>query len=169
MAEDPAGRPLVTRARERPAAPPAGRGFDDTAPGGTTLRIRRDAVDEIVAHARDAFPDECCGLLVGTPESVECAVRARNLREGPARYLIDPADHFAAIRTARDKGLSVVGAYHSHPAGPPFPSETDVAEATSPAFVYLIVSAGSGREPPVVRAFRLAPGAIEEVELMAFS
>jgi len=93
----------------------------------------------ISAHARDAWPDECCGLLVGTAVAIELACPARNLHaESRTRYLVDPADHFAAIRSARAIGLEVVGAYHSHPAGRPRPSATDCAEAQAGAFVYVI-------------------------------
>ena len=132
----------------------------------TVLRIRQHVVDELLAHAREAFPNECCGLIIGTAGSVECAVRARNLRGSPARYLINPADHFAAIRMARSAGFSVVGAYHSHPASSPLPSETDIVEATSPTFAYLIVSPGSPGVPAAVRAFHLAAGRIEAIELV---
>jgi desampylase len=98
----------------------------------------------ISAHARDAWPAECCGLLVGTANAIELAWRARNLHpESRTHYLVDPADHFAAIRSARAIGLEVVGAYHSHPAGRPRPSATDCAEAQAGAFVHVI--AGSRR------------------------
>jgi proteasome lid subunit RPN8/RPN11 len=132
----------------------------------TALRIRQRVLDELIAHAREAGPDECCGLIIGTADLAERSVRARNLRESPGRYLIDPADHFAAIRTARADGLSVIGAYHSHPASPPLPSERDVAEATSPTFVYLIVGPGGQDVPPAVRAFHLAPGRVEAIALI---
>jgi proteasome lid subunit RPN8/RPN11 len=132
----------------------------------TALRIRQRVLDEVLAHAREAFPDECCGLIVGTTDVVERAVRARNLLGSPSRYLIDPADHFAAIRMARLDGWSVIGAYHSHPASPPIPSDSDVAEATSPSFAYLIVAPASPEASGAVRAFHLAPGRIEPIELI---
>jgi proteasome lid subunit RPN8/RPN11 len=132
----------------------------------TALRIRQRVLDELLAHAREALPEECCGLIVGTPDLVERAVRARNLRGSPSRYLIDPADHFAAIRMARIDGWSVIGAYHSHPASPPLPSDRDVAEATSPTFAYLIVAPGSPAVSGAVRAFHLAPGRIEPIDLI---
>jgi len=95
----------------------------------------------MLAHARHEAPRECCGLLIGTTESVMRSVRARNLENGSTRYLIDPADHFAAIRSARADGLDVVGAYHSHPSSAPVPSTTDIAEANSGVdFLYVIVS-----------------------------
>ena len=95
----------------------------------------------MLAHARDAAPNECCGLLIGRRDAIERSVRARNREESPTRYLIDPEDHFAAIHDARSRGERVVGAYHSHPASPPEPSPSDIAEATGGVdFVYLIAS-----------------------------
>ena len=130
------------------------------------LRIRQSVIDELFAHAREAFPNECCGLLIGTSGFIHRAARARNLRAGPSRYLIDPADHFAAIRSARAEGFSVIGAYHSHPASGPVPSETDLAEATSPTFTYLIVSPGGRDVLGAVRAFHLAPEKVEPLKLV---
>ncbi len=105
-----------------------------------SLTIRRAALDVIRKHAADDLPNECCGLLIGSAGSVERALRARNLRPSPDRYLIDPADHCAALRTARASGLEVVGVYHSHPTGSLRPSAVDRQEASYREFVYLIVS-----------------------------
>ena len=99
---------------------------------------------EMLAHATEAAPNECCGLLVGRRGAVERSVRARNLEAGHTRYLIDPRDHFAAMKAARIEGLHVIGAYHSHPAGAATPSSSDIAEATGgPDFLYVIVSPAS--------------------------
>ncbi|HVC20859.1 MAG TPA: M67 family metallopeptidase [Vicinamibacterales bacterium] len=129
------------------------------------VRIARGALRAILAHARAAAPDECCGLLVGRPDGIERAVAARNLSDSRTRYLIDPRQHFAAIRAAREAGRAVVGFYHSHPSSAPIPSDRDLAEATYPDAVYLI----AGRTPrgtlSRVRAFRLEAGRFREVVL----
>lgn len=129
------------------------------------MRIRQAILDEILAHALEEAPDECCGLLIGTAEGVSRSVRARNVRASPTRYQIDPRSHFAAIRQARAVGLEVVGAYHSHPASPPLPSPTDLAEATYPEFLYVIVSP-SAPSSQGFRAYRLAERNFQEVELV---
>ena len=92
----------------------------------------------IGAHAREVWPYECCGLLIGTPATIDAAYRARNADQSRTRYLVCPEDHFAAIRFARAQGLDVVGAYHSHPAGRPHPSATDRDEAHGDGFTYVI-------------------------------
>jgi proteasome lid subunit RPN8/RPN11 len=100
----------------------------------------------IVTHARAASPEECCGLLLGHVDAIVEHLPVQNRApERRRRYLIDPADHFAAIRRARQRGLDVVGAYHSHPLGPAAPSATDLEESFSD-FLFLIVAL-HGMEP----------------------
>jgi len=117
------------------------------------VHIRRDVVDAIVEHARRDRPLECCGLLIGIgDEVVECRA-ARNLKESPVAYLVDPGDHFEAIRRARARGLAVVGAYHSHPRSMAEPSATDIREANDADFIHVIVSLADAE--PQVAAFRI--------------
>ena len=131
-----------------------------------SLTIRRAAVDAIRRHAADDLPNECCGLLIGGPGSVERALRARNLRPAPNRYLVDPADHCAALRTARASGLQVVGVYHSHPAGSLRPSAVDLREASYREFVYLIASPRpTANGAANLAAYRLTADGFEEIPL----
>jgi proteasome lid subunit RPN8/RPN11 len=118
----------------------------------------------IIAHARDAAPHECCGLLLGDRTRIIAAVRANNAADDPSRrYLVDPHDHFAALRIGRSRGQEVIGAYHSHPRSDAAPSATDQAESFE-QFLYLIV--GLGLEPPEVRAWKLADGNFAPVSLV---
>lgn len=122
-------------------------------------------------HARREQPRECCGLLLGTASTIVEAVPARNLAEQPTRYLIDPREHFAAIRLARSRGLDVIGAYHSHVSSPPRPSPADLAEAFS-AFLFVIVSLARPKPEPVepaepaLRAWELENGNFVPVSLV---
>jgi proteasome lid subunit RPN8/RPN11 len=118
---------------------------------------------EILSHAREEAPRECCGLLIGSGAAIERSVRARNIADDPTRrFLIDPADHFSAIRAARAAALDVVGAYHSHPASEPVPSSTDIAEAIQGGdFVYVIVSLLNDE----VRAYRIDKGGFRRLRI----
>lgn len=127
------------------------------------MRIRRRALDQIVAHARADAPLECCGLLIGSADLVEESYPVANLRNSPTRFEVDPAGHFAAIRRARATNRAVVGAYHSHPASAAVPSETDVREANDPGFLHLIVSLGGAG--PDVRAYRIENGCMEPLPI----
>ena len=128
------------------------------------MKIRQAIFDQIVAHAVEERPNECCGLLIGTEEIVEDAVRARNVRRSPTRFQVEPADHFAALRRARTSGREVIGAYHSHPNGPSGPSDTDRARLTDPSMFHIIVSLAHGTR--TVRAFRLSDGNVSPLELV---
>ena len=128
------------------------------------MKIRKQILDQIVAHAVADLPNECCGLLLGTSEIIEDVARARNMKRSRTRFQVEPADHFAAIRRARAAGLEIVGAYHSHPSGPSGPSEIDRARLTDPSMFHLIVSLAHGTR--TVRAFRLTDGNFSPLELV---
>ena len=83
------------------------------------IRTRQTVIDAMLAHARAALPEECCGLLLDCDGVIDEAIAATNVRHSPTRFEIDPHDHVAAIRKARATGRTVRAAYHSHPAGPP--------------------------------------------------
>jgi proteasome lid subunit RPN8/RPN11 len=104
------------------------------------VEIRQNALNDIIAHAREEAPDECCGLLVGSDSRVDESVRTRNLEASPTRYQIDPVQHVALMRRLRGGPSQIVGVYHSHPHTSPEPSPSDLAEAFYPDFIYLIVS-----------------------------
>jgi proteasome lid subunit RPN8/RPN11 len=125
------------------------------------LRVARGVVNAIVAHAIREAPRECCGVLIGSGTTVIEAWPARNIADKPTRFLIDPQGHIDAIRSARQRGLEVLGFYHSHPHSPAVPSETDRAEASYPDHLYLIV--GLKDEPPEIRLFRLTDGNFREL------
>jgi proteasome lid subunit RPN8/RPN11 len=130
------------------------------------VRIRQAVVDSVSAHAREAAPLECCGLLLGRPDIIERAHRAANLRRSAVRYLVDPADHFAALRAAREIGMDVIGAYHSHPRSEARPSPTDLAEAVGGEFIYLIVSLANEKNGTALRAYHLFEGNFRELILV---
>ena len=120
------------------------------------MHIPESVVAEMLLHAREEAPRECCGLLIGTGDVVVGSFRARNLDPAPTRYLIDPQDHFEAIRQARARGAEVIGAYHSHPAGAAVPSPRDIQEANGGSdFLYVIVSLVQDD----VKAYRIENGA----------
>ncbi|MBI1876012.1 MAG: M67 family metallopeptidase [Acidobacteria bacterium] len=130
------------------------------------VTIRSAVVEQITRHANADLPYECCGLLLGTSSHIDRAVPARNAAASRTRFLIDPGDHFAAIREARSSAQEVVGVYHSHPSSPAVPSATDVAEANDARLIHLIVSLAP--EPqPVIRAFRFTGGNFQPLELVS--
>jgi len=122
-----------------------------------SLTLKREHLDAIVTHAREAAPAECCGLIGGSPESFAATIyRLRNITSRPeSGYEAAPEELFAAQRVMRERGEQLLAIYHSHPrAIMPIPSETDVRLAYYPSATYLIV--GLAGSQPVVKAFRIS-------------
>jgi proteasome lid subunit RPN8/RPN11 len=120
------------------------------------LVIPRHILDDLVAHARELAPYECCGLLAGTGNTVSHLYRIKNIvaLEGaqnlssfdPAKvehlerlspderaeiaFVMDMQDFSAAKKDIRNKGLDLQVVYHSHPHDPARPSVTDIKIAT---------------------------------------
>lgn len=92
---------------------------DPAQPSGTKLVLSADVGSEIRHWARQAYPDECCGLLVGTPGKIEFARPTPNLFSGDPRrgFLIDSGDVRETWIFARDRNMDILGVYHSHPGG----------------------------------------------------
>lgn len=129
------------------------------------MRIGRQLIDEIVAHAREETPNECCGLIGGSDGRAERVFRARNSEASPFRYVVDPQDQFRIIGEIEEAGEELVGIYHSHTRSAAYPSQTDVNLADGwPDPLYLICSLAA--DEPEVRAFAIRDGAIDEVELI---
>jgi proteasome lid subunit RPN8/RPN11 len=119
-----------------------------------TIEIHPDLLADMLDHARQDAPLECCGLLLGVDGRVEESVRTRNVRASRTAYLIDPAEHLAVMKRVRAEGRTVLGAYHSHPRSPAVPSPTDLDEAHYEDFLYVIVSLADPAAPDV-RGYRL--------------
>jgi [CysO sulfur-carrier protein]-S-L-cysteine hydrolase len=126
------------------------------------VRIARRWWDELVAHARDESPNECCGYARLRDGVVEEVFRAENLRRSPYGYELG-FDALMAANELDDAGFGVA-IYHSHPRSAPEPSQTDINLAQYPGWLQLIVSLAG--DEPSVRAWRIADGRVEPEELV---
>jgi len=136
------------------------------------VRIDREALTAIVAHARRDAPNECCGLLVGRPGEILEAIPTNNAAADPARrYEIAAADFLAQIHRCRriskaqSDTFAVLGAYHSHPHSDPAPSATDTAQAFRD-FLFVIVGMGDSGSGMTIRAYTLEGDALAAVPLI---
>ena len=129
------------------------------------MKISRALIDEMVAHAREDLPNECCGMIGGRDGEATSVVRVVNAAASPLRYEMDPQGQFDALRAIEDGGEELVGIYHSHTRSAAYPSQTDVNEARMwPEQVYVIVSL-ENEEAPDVMAYDLADLKIADVHL----
>jgi proteasome lid subunit RPN8/RPN11 len=136
------------------------------------VRIARQLIDELVAHAREDAPNECCGMIAARDGEAVRVYRARNAAASPLRYQLHPQDQIRIQNDIDDGDLELGAIYHSHTRSEPFPSQTDVNyaffpgrdESMWPGAIYVIV--GVAGEEPDVRGYRIpARDRIDEVEL----
>ena len=126
--------------------------------------IEKRYIDEMIAHAREDAPNECCGILAGEDDRVLQLYRAVNAEQSPYRYSVDSRDLFRIHRECEARGWEFVGIYHSHTFSEAYPSATDIRLGFWPEAVYFLVSLRD-RENPDVRAYRIVDGRVSEEEL----
>ena len=103
------------------------------------IHVTSEVIETIKRASQSAFPEECCGLLLGNDGRVTQAVPARNVHSSPQTYFeIDPQALIDAHRVERGGGLELLGYYHSHPKGPPCPSDIDQAMAAGDGKIWAI-------------------------------
>jgi len=129
----------------------------------------------IVDHARRDYPNEACGVVIGTAHAADGgrALRfepATNAAASPYRYEIDSADLLRLTLAADDADEAFWAIVHSHVRSSARPSPTDVGLAFYPDALYVLVSlAGSEADlataEPDIRAWRIVGGEVSEVEL----
>ncbi|MFQ5986057.1 MAG: Mov34/MPN/PAD-1 family protein [Thermoplasmata archaeon] len=130
------------------------------------LELPKTLLQELHRHAREGYPSEVCGLLLGLDGEVRRVTstrRATNLRADTTRdrYEIDPQDIVDGDRDARDQGLVLIGFYHSHPDHPAAPSLYDTERAW-PWYSYLIVATRAEEEGEATAWRRGEEGMVEE-------
>jgi proteasome lid subunit RPN8/RPN11 len=129
------------------------------------MRMPPDLIDEIVAHAREVAPEECCGVVTGRDGLAAAVERAENEFADRMRYRISADEMFRIYRLADARGEEMLAFYHSHPRSEAYPSQTDINEAAGlPESLHLICSLADP-ERPVVRSFAIRGGDVEEVGL----
>jgi len=108
------------------------------------LRLAPAHWQKMLRHAAAEAPLEACGLLAGKDGQVQKVFPMRNAARSAVRFRLDPQEQFDIFSAMEERGLELLGIYHSHPNGPATPSRTDVAEASYPV-INLILSAAGGK------------------------
>ncbi len=124
------------------------------------MRLSRELADELIAHAREDMPNECCGLIAGRGDVATRVLRTTNTEASPFMYVMDPREQMDLMDAIEDAGEDLVAIYHSHTRSAAYPSRTDVELAFFPDPLYVIVSLAD-RDAPEIRAFRLSRSAPE--------
>ena len=113
------------------------------------IRIESEPWAAMVAHARQTYPNECCGAMLGTIDDenkmVRVAMPLQNAFEGAqaARYELRPEDLLAADKAARERKMDLIGIYHSHPDCDAYFSKTDL-QNSCPWYSFVVLSIKQG-------------------------
>jgi proteasome lid subunit RPN8/RPN11 len=126
------------------------------------LQLSHGQFAEMQAHVQGCLPEEACGLLAGLDGVVREVIPVQNQARSPFRFQMDPHEQLRAFQHIESRGWELLGIFHSHPAGPPGPSATDIAEAA-----YDVVHIIWSRDNATWQAggFRIQDGAASKVEL----
>ncbi len=115
------------------------------------LKIEPQPWAAMIDHGRVCFPRECCGILLGTEaadgaRTITEAIACRNVYEGDQkdRFELDVKDILGAERSARERGISVLGFFHSHPDEDAYFSATDLKNS-APGYSNVVMSIRGGQ------------------------
>jgi proteasome lid subunit RPN8/RPN11 len=130
--------------------------------------IARALLDELIAHAREDAPNECCGVVAvtpGNPVSATRVHRALNTAASPLRFEVDGLELLHTIEAMEADGSELGAIYHSHMRSAPYPSQTDINFAANwPGVEWIIVGLASG-EDPEVRSYLIDGGKVQAVSI----
>jgi proteasome lid subunit RPN8/RPN11 len=136
------------------------------------VQVASELLAQVVAHAREDAPNECCGVIAVIPGAPPAqpvravrAYRAANTAASPLRFEIDGREVLKLIEEIEAEGLELGAIYHSHTRTAPYPSQTDINFAANwPGVEWLIVGLADGAEPEV-RSYLIDDGQVREVAI----
>jgi len=129
-----------------------------------TLVIPKELLSEMLAHCKEIFPNEACGILAGKGNVVQRIYKMTNIEKSGVSYMMDPGEQFTVMKEMRENGLEMTAIYHSHPEASAYPSAKDISLAFYPDSLYVIASLID--EAPAVKAFEIKDGTIREAEIL---
>ena len=118
------------------------------------MDVAPEHLEEMIAHAREEAPNECCGLVAGRDGRTERVYRMANAARSPLRFEVNPIEVMRTLEQIDEAGLEVSALYHSHTRTAPYPSQTDVTFAEAwPGTPWIIVGLANGEAE--VRTYRI--------------
>ena len=129
------------------------------------ITISREIVEEMIRHAKEECPRECCGMLAGREHTITKLFKTKNIAESEDLYELDPLEQVKAFEEIDRLSLKLLGVYHSHPDHPCYPSGLDRSQAFYPDTVFFIISL-LDFDNPQIRAFKMSEGEVVEEEII---
>lgn len=128
------------------------------------IYLSETLINTLTNYTVEGKPHEVCGLLVGAGVQVNRVIPIPNTSEHPeSRYYMDPSTLIRHLASVEEEGLSLLGFYHSHPAGEPIPSLTDIQQANYPDAAHIII--GLKHEHPVIAAWHINQWRVDRIPI----
>jgi proteasome lid subunit RPN8/RPN11 len=136
------------------------------------MDIAVELLEQILAHAREEAPNECCGVVAvaptsgsGTTAQAQRVHRARNTAASPLRFEIDGLEVMGLLDSIEGDDLEIGAIYHSHTRTAPYPSQTDINFAVNWPGVEWIIVGLADPSAPEIRSYLIEGGTVREVEI----
>ena len=132
------------------------------------MLIASALLDELIAHAREEAPNECCGVIAVASGAKPRATRVHrtvNTAASPLRFEVDGRELLALIEQIERDGGELGAIYHSHTRTAPYPSQTDINFAANWPGVEWIILGLAGTERPQARSYVITGGRVHEVPI----
>jgi proteasome lid subunit RPN8/RPN11 len=127
------------------------------------VRIAPELLEQIIAHAREEAPNECCGLVAVRDGEATEVRRAANQAASPLKFEVDGLEVLHALDDFESGGADLGAIYHSHTRTAPYPSQTDINFAANwPGVEWIIVGLDRQGEA-TVRTYLIEDGNVREV------
>ncbi len=130
------------------------------------VKLRKAHLQEMLAHALEDAPIECCGLLAWRNGELVSVHPAKNVSASPYRFEIHPLETRRLMESMEEAGNELAGFYHSHTGSEARPSPTDIrmmGPLFGPPYVHFVIGVAD-REAPHARVFQIADGTATEHE-----
>ena len=136
------------------------------------LRISKQVGDQLISHAFEESPNECCGLLLGQDGKDSSKIteisQITNIMKSPTRYQMDPQEYVHAWQEAERRSMDVLACYHSHTRGAEGFSETDRRLAMENGWIdfpFVLVVLHDQTNPKILAFTVNLSGTVEEIPL----
>jgi proteasome lid subunit RPN8/RPN11 len=129
------------------------------------IRLPKKIADEMVRHAQEEYPRECCGMLAGKGTIISKLFKIQNIAHRIDEYELDPLEQVNAFEEIDRLSLKLLGVYHSHPNHPCYPSELDISQAFYPGTLFFIISLSDSQQPQI-KSFQMHVEKVIEEEII---
>lgn len=132
-----------------------------------SITITKSQRQLLIEHAKKHAPNESCALLFGKVSKEDYTVQevflTKNVDGSPINFTISNEELLRGYTLAEQRGLEVIGIFHSHPHSEAIPSDTDKKFMEVNPVVWVIFSNATDSFAAYILESKIEPLAIRIV------